>query len=53
VRVVPSEGDVMVMKIVAEIERILEEMRSTTDTVKLREYALTIESLVISLSRIK
>lgn len=40
-------------KITAEVLRLLAKMEITEDTIKLREYALTVESLVISLARIK
>lgn len=40
-------------KIEAEIERILEKMRSCDDSIKLREYALGVESLVMSFIRLK
>ena len=43
----------MEAKIKSEIERILEKMKSESDTVKLRESALIIESLVMSLIRLK
>lgn len=43
----------MEKKLTDEIERILEKMKSAEDTIKLREYALTVESLVVSLTRIK
>ncbi len=36
-----------------EIERILTKMPTEGDTVKLRELALTVESLIISYTRIK
>lgn len=53
VRAVPSIGDKMISKqIRSEIERILEKMSSIEDAIKLREYALVVESLVMSLGRL-
>lgn len=43
----------MKQKIEKEVDRILEKMKTTENLEQLREYALVVESLVISLGRIK
>ena len=43
----------METKIQAEIDRLIEKMKSVEDTIKLREYALVVESLVMSFTRLK
>ena len=51
-RVVPSEGEKMKEALKAEVERILQKMKTTEDSSVLREYALTVESLVMSIGRL-